>query len=383
MLAVGLMSGTSLDGIDAALVSIVPREQSYAIDLLAFETYPFESELDLELRAALPPRTPTASQLAYLDRRLGEAFAHAAKAIAGKHPVAYVSSHGQTIYHEGSVHVTMQLGDPYLIRDASDASVVFDFRRADCAVNGEGAPLVPYVDAILLADKRENRVALNLGGIANITVLPRETVAEDVVAFDCGPGVMLIDAFVRMRSRGRSTMDVDGKMAQRGAIDAKVLRELLADPYFSKAPPKSTGRERFGTQFLAAHANALDEMKLEDAVATLTELTAKSVADAIDAYAKGTARVLCSGGGARNPALMERLRNHLPEAALETTDSYGIPADAKEAIAFAVLGYETLRERVANVPRVTGATRPTVLGAIVPKNLRALMGEVETECQSL
>lgn len=383
MLAVGLMSGTSLDGIDAALVSIVPHQRSYHVELRAFKTYAFEPELDMELRAALPPRVPKASQLAYLDRRLGEAFGRAARSIAGAERVSFVSSHGQTIYHEGSVHVTMQIGDPYLIRDACDATVCFDFRRADCAVGGEGAPLVPYVDALMLASTDEDRVALNLGGIANLSVLPRAMDPSDVVAFDCGPGVMLIDAFVRMRSGGSTQMDTDGLLAMRGEIDAKALRAMLADPYFEQAPPKSTGRERFGAQFLATHASHLDRLRIEDGAATLTELTARVAADAICAHAVAGSRVLCSGGGARNPALLERLRNHLPESAVELTDAYGLPSDAKEAIAFAILGYETLRERAANVPGVTGASRPTVLGAIVPRGLRELLAEVETSCQSL
>ncbi len=383
MLVASLMSGTSLDGIDAALVSIVPKKQAYAIELLAFETFAFEPELDLELRAAVPPRTPKASQLAYLDRRLGEAFARAAKSITGGKRVGFVSSHGQTIYHEGSVHVTMQIGDPYLIREACDATVCFDFRRADCAVGGEGAPLVPYVDALMLASAEEDRVALNIGGIANLSVLPRNMEPSDVVAFDCGPGVMLIDAFVRMRSGGSAHMDTDGALATRGEIDAKALRAMLADPYFAQAPPKSTGRERFGPQFLAKHASLLDRLRIEDGAATLTDLTARAASDAISTHASAGSRVLCSGGGARNPALMERLRNHLPESAVETTDGYGLAGDAKEAIAFAILGYETLRERAANVPSVTGASRPTVLGAIAPRGLRELLAEVEAECQSL
>ena len=383
MLAVGLMSGTSLDGIDAALVSIVPTARAYEIELLDFRTFSFEAELELELRAALPPREPRASQLAHLDRRLGEAFAHAARTIAGDRRIGYVSSHGQTLYHEGSVHVTMQLGDPYLIRDACEATVCYDFRRADCAAGGEGAPLVPYVDALMLASDEEDRVALNIGGIANLTVLPENAFPLDVVAFDCGPGVMLIDAFVRMRTGGSSVMDKDGTLALRGAINFPALRAMLANPYFATPPPKSTGRERFGPQFLAAHAGHLDKLSLEDGAATLTELTARAAADAIEAHASHGARVIASGGGARNPALIERLRNHLPESRVESSDEHGLPGDAKEAIAFAILGYETLRERAANVPRVTGASRETVLGSIVPRGLRDVLAEVENECQSL
>lgn len=383
MLAIGLMSGTSLDGIDAALVSIVPTARAYAVELIDFKTVAFEPELDLELRAALPPREPRASQLAHLDRRLGEAFANAAATLRAGRRISYVSSHGQTIFHEGSVHVTMQLGDPYLIREACGASVCYDFRRADCAVGGEGAPLVPYVDALMLSSDSEHRVALNIGGIANLSVLPQRAHPADVDAFDCGPGVMLIDAFVRMRTGGSARMDADGALAMRGSINFPALRAMLANSYFAAPPPKSTGRERFGAHFLATHAGLLDALSLEDGAATLTELTAKAAADAILAHAARGARVLCSGGGARNPAILARLRNHLPESSVETSDGYGIAGDAKEAIAFAILGYETLRGRAANVPRVTGAQAEVVLGSIAPRELRALLEEVENECRSL
>jgi anhydro-N-acetylmuramic acid kinase len=194
---------------------------------------------------------------------------------------------------------------------------------------------------------------------------------------------MLIDALVRMRTGGAAAMDKDGALALRGSINFPALRAMLANPYFATPPPKSTGRERFGPQFLATHAAQLDGLSLEDGAATLTELTARAAADAIEAHASNGARVLCSGGGARNPALLARLRNHLPESNVESSDAYGLPGDAKEAIAFAILGYETLRERAANVPRVTGATREVVLGSIVPRGLRGLIAEVESECQSL
>ena len=200
MIAVGLMSGTSLDGIDAALVRILPRAGTYSVDLLNFVTVPFEDTLDRQLRAALPPHTATAPTIADLHRRLGAAFARAARTAAGALSVDYIASHGQTIYHDGNAHCTIQLGDPFVIREALRATVCFDFRSADCVLGGSGAPLVPYVDVLLLADPREDRVALNIGGIANVTALPRDAVPNDVMAFDTGPGMMLIDAFVQMRT---------------------------------------------------------------------------------------------------------------------------------------------------------------------------------------
>ena len=381
MNAVGLMSGTSLDGIDAALVRIVPRENGYAIDLINFVTVPFEDDLDRQLRAALPPHDATAAAIADLHRRLGAAFARAARSACGALAVDYIASHGQTIFHDGAAHRTMQIGDPFVIREALRATVCYDFRSADCVVGGSGAPLVPYADAILLTDPLEDRVALNIGGIANLTALPHGCSPHDIVAFDCGPGVMLIDAFVQMRSGGKTRFDPDGALAAAGAPNETALALMLSDPYFAQTPPKSTGRERFGAQFLLAHRHVLDHLSLEDGCATLTELTARSVAGAISALGMTGSRVLCSGGGVRNRTLMRRIAEHLPQARVERSDAAGLDADAKEAIAFALLGYETLRERAANVPRVTGASHAVPLGAIAPFALHRLMTEVENECR--
>ncbi len=376
------MSGTSLDGIDAALVRIEPRGASYAIELLHFATIPFEEEMAQRLRAALPPNIATASDLAQLHRGLGTAFARAAHAVSGALPVDYIASHGQTLYRDGAAHMTMQLGDPFIIREAMNATVCYDFRSADCAVGGHGAPLVPYVDALLLASPQEDRAAVNIGGIANCTGLPRGALTHDVLAFDTGPGVMLIDAFVAQRTGGVQRMDVDGERASAGTVSEDTLTAMLDDPYFTFPAPKSTGRERFGTQFLTQHTGVLDRLTLEDGCATLTELTAVTIANAVRELHLASARVLCSGGGAHNLALMRRLRAHLPEARVELTDAVGMPSHAKEAIAFAVLGYETLRERAANVPRVTGASRAVPLGAIAPNRLGPMLREMERECRS-
>jgi anhydro-N-acetylmuramic acid kinase len=382
MIAIGLMSGTSLDGIDAALVRIEPRGASYALELLSFATVPFEEDLALQLREALPPHEPGPALLAALHHRLGIAFGRAARQVAGAMQVDYIASHGQTIYHDGVRHLTTQLGDPFVVRETANATVCYDFRSADCAVGGHGAPLVPYVDALLLASDAEDRVALNIGGIANLTALPLASEDHDVLAFDSGPGVMLIDAFVRARTNGEECMDEDGAYAAAGTPNRAALDAMLEDPYFAQPPPKSTGRERFGEQFLRAHADLLDRLSLQDGCATLTALTAITIAEGVRAANLSSAHVLCSGGGVRNLALMRALALRLPLARVSPTDLLGLPADAKEAMAFAVLGYETLRERASNVPRVTGASRAVPLGAIAPRSLRALVAEVEAECQS-
>jgi anhydro-N-acetylmuramic acid kinase len=382
MIAVGLMSGTSLDGIDAALVRVAPRDAGYTVELLNFVTVPFEDALDREMRAALPPHTATAPAIADLHRRLGAAFARAARGAAGALSVDYVASHGQTLYYDGAAHATMQIGDPFVIREALRATVCYDFRSADCVLGGTGAPLVPYVDVLLLADPKEERVALNIGGIANVTSLPRGATPNDVMALDTGPGVMLIDAFVQMRTAQAQRFDAEGALASAGTVNEAALARMLADPYFSQSAPKATGRERFGAHFLSEHREALEGLSTEDGCATLTELTAASVADAITALGMAGARVLCSGGGARNLALLRRIAARLPAARVEPSEAVGLNGDAKEAIAFAVLGYETLRERAANVPRVTGASRAVPLGAIAPFALHRLIAEVETECRS-
>jgi len=374
------MSGTSLDGIDAALVRIEPRLATYDIELLNFVTLPFDDELAALVRAALPPNVPAPDLIADVHRRMGYALARAARNAAGALTVDYIASHGITLYHDGARHFTMQIGDPFVLREALHATVCYDFRSADCAVGGHGAPLVPYVDALLLATPDEDRVALNIGGIANITALPRATVKNDVVAFDTGPGVMLIDAYVRSRSGGEASMDEDGAIAASGFKNDGALYELLSDPYFAQSPPKSTGREHFGDHFLEKYGERLERLSVEDALSTLTEFSAITIADAIEAVELAHAHILVSGGGSRNLWLLRRLAARLPKARIDPTDVVGLPVDAKEAMAFAVLGYETLRERAANVPRVTGAARAVSLGAIAPWRLRDLLADIDTEC---
>ncbi len=380
MIAVGLMSGTSLDGVDAALVRLVPRGRSYEVDLLNFQTAAFKETERNALRAILPPNEGSARAVAELHRSLGRAFAQAALRVAGKSELDFVASHGQTIYHDGDSHTTLQIGDPFAIREALQRTVCYDFRSADCAAGGQGAPLVPYVDALLLASDSEDRVAVNIGGIANLTIIPRRCAPEDVVAFDSGPGNMLIDAFVQRRTGGRQAFDRDGKFALAGSIDTLFLEAMMADPYFAISPPKSTGRERFGAQFLDKHAG-LDALSVEDGAGTLTGLTAASLAAAVTSAAVPRARVLVSGGGADNPAIMRELRQRLPDHRVERSDAMNLPAASKEAVAFAILGYETLRGRAANVPRSTGAGASVVLGAIALLDLTGLLEKVRLECR--
>ncbi len=381
MIAVGLMSGTSLDGVDAALIELVPRGASYHVSLRRFATTPFDPRLHQAIRAALPPNAGSAQETAMLHRLLGETFAARAAQIAGDTQPDYAASHGLTLYHDGDRHATLQIGDAFAIRDAVRASVCFDFRSADCAAGGHGAPLVPYVDALLLRSGTEDRVAVNIGGIANLTVLKKDGPMSDVVAFDSGPGNMLLDAFMQDRTAGSERFDESGRLAQRGSVDGETLDAMLRDPYFSLPAPKTTGRERFGKQFLDAYRYRLDALSIEDGAATLAALTARTIAGAVKSYAPAGSAVVVSGGGARNTAIVQRLAQLLPESRVETTATMDIDPDAKEAIAFAVLGYETLRGRASNLPSATGAREGAVLGAVAPYELPALLRRVERECR--
>ncbi len=377
MIAIGLMSGTSLDGIDAVRVRIMPTARGYEVALERFETLPFTAELRESIVCAIAPHAAAVPELAALHVALGTAFGEAARAVADDVRVDYVASPGQTIFHDGTAHVTWQLGDPFALREKIDATVVYDFRSADCAAGGGGAPLVPYVDALLLSAD-EPRIALNLGGIANLTFIPPGALPADVLAFDSGPANMLVDLFVAERTRGALRFDRGGEHARRGAVDRTLLREMLDDPYFALDPPKSTGRERFGPGFLAAHPR-IETLWIDDGAATLLALSIASIAAAVRRIAPLGTRLVVSGGGARNHAFVDGLRDALDGYPLVTSGELGIDPDAKEALAFAVLGYETLRGRAAGLPRVTGARHPAVLGAIAPRRLEELLALVRKE----
>lgn len=378
MIAVGLMSGTSLDGIDAALVRLEPRAAGYDLKLLRARTTPFPRRLAALLREALPPGEPSPRTVALLDALLGRALGRAASDVAAGHPIDFVASHGLTLYHDGASHRTMQIGDPYAIRARAGATVVFDFRRADCAAGGQGAPLVPFADALLFGEDERSAVALNLGGIANVTIVPPRNSRQAVRAWDTGPGMMVIDAFVRSRYEGR--WDEGGALAARGRISESVLRELLADEYFALAPPKSTGRERFGDAFFARHAAAFASLDTADGCATLCALTVESIAQELERHGPARGRVIASGGGTHNATLLRMLSRRLgSNFDVVVSAELGVDPDAKEAVAFAVLGYETLRGRAAGLPSVTGAREAAVLGAIVPYALAELTAKLQRE----
>jgi anhydro-N-acetylmuramic acid kinase len=364
----GLMTGTSMDGLDIALCRIRATPQ-LGFELVAFETVP----LPAELRRALAAEGPRPlAEVARLDVALGRFFADALGEVLERHPfeVELIGSHGQTVYHEHAV-ASLQLGAPAAMALRFGCPVVHDFRANDIAAGGAGAPLVPYVDARLLGGRGEAVLAVNIGGIANLTALPAS--GDDlgaVLGMDCGPGNMVLDQLAARFSAGVQTADVDGRLAARGQVQADLLAELRAHPFFAEAPPKSAGREQFGAPFvdaLLAKAPPDGEQDWCDLLATATELTAWGIHDC---YLRHVAPrqpvdvVVISGGGARNPELMARLAASFGQTPVRTSDAYGLPVDAKEAIAFAILASERLDQRPANVPSVTGALGRILLGKI-------------------
>jgi anhydro-N-acetylmuramic acid kinase len=284
-----------------------------------------------------------------------------------------IGCHGQTIYHQGDavkflghpISTTLQIGEAAVIAERTGIPVVSDFRSRDIAAGGQGAPLVPYVDYLLFRHRKRGRVALNIGGIANFTAIPAGAAPEQVIAFDTGPGNMVVDALAAEFTKGRQRYDRDGRIAARGKLDRALLDRLLADRYYTRQPPKSAGREQYGVEFVRSLKASGRE--LPDLIATATALTAATIARAVEGIVKPRMRVddvIASGGGVHNRQLMAYLQAFLPAINITTTDAYGINPDAKEAIAFAVLARETLRGRASNLPSATGARRPVILGKL-------------------
>jgi anhydro-N-acetylmuramic acid kinase len=371
---VGLISGTSADGIDAALVRF-GRDGSCELEL--GRTYRWEPELRARLvELGQGGALQSIDEFGTLDVRVAEAFAGAARQLLAEAEVAAgdvraIGSHGQTVRHrpagaafDGRHPFTLQLGDGNLIAERTGITTVADFRRRDIAAGGHGAPLLPALHAAMLAAPDEDRAVLNLGGIANLTLLPGSAASAGpaVRGFDTGPANALMDAWCE-RHLGMP-YDADGAFAARGRVDPALLARLLDEPWFALAPPKSTGREQFHLEWLDARLGG-DEAPA-DVQATLLELSAATVADALLAHQPRTARVLVCGGGVHNPALLGRIAARLPEAAVESTARHGLDPDFVEAMGFAWLARQTLGGRPGNLPAVTGACGPRVLGAIYP-----------------
>ena len=376
----GLMSGTSADGVDVAIVDIGPR----GVKLLAFETFPHPPALRRQIFGLFDPGKARIDDLCHLNFVLGEAFAAALVRLArrsgvGLESIDLVGSHGQTVYHipEGRrsgrkvVRSTLQIGEPSIIAERTGITTVADFRPRDVAAGGEGAPLVPFADYILFGDQRRTRAVQNIGGIANVTYLPAVGGPESVLAFDTGPGNMMIDRIAWHATRGKAGYDKDGRLAARGLINERLLAELMRHPYLARRPPKSTGREVFGVQLTDAlwHRARKRGVAPRDILATVTALTARSIAEAYRRFLPAMPEeVILCGGGAENPTLLRMLRRELLPARVARMDEFGLDPRAKEAVSFAILAYATVEGIPNNVPSATGARRAVVLGKVVPGN---------------
>ncbi len=372
------MSGTSLDGIDVAIVQLDGDLADLRWTIEAFHSKPYTAEQREQIHGSIV--AGGARGICILHAQLGEWLAVAALetcAQAGLMPeqVDLIGSHGQTIWHEppegGRRGATMQLGCPATIAERTGVRVVSDFRSRDMAAGGQGAPLVPWIDRVLFALPGRVRVLQNIGGMANLTRVPPRGSNQTVLAFDTGPGNALIDAAVELATAGRESFDAGGTRARGGTIDEPLLAELLAHPYFEREPPKSTGREVFGKPFveeLVARAQPAGERAWADLVATLTAFTARTIADSVHRWVlpRGADELVVTGGGARNPALMDMLREQLRPLPVFSGQEIGIDPDAKEALAFAALAWAHAHGIAGNVPSATGASGPRQLGSLTP-----------------
>jgi anhydro-N-acetylmuramic acid kinase len=369
MRVIGLISGTSMDGLDVAVADFTGAETGeLRMRPIGARTWDWPAELRRRLLALLPPASTTIGEVAELDTLVGEESARAAVAaldeIAGG-TADLVVSHGQTVFHwveGGTARGTLQIGQPAPIAEATGLPVITDVRARDIAAGGQGAPLASTLDALVLRAHPGVNAALNLGGIANVTVVPP---TGEVIAFDTGPASCLIDATVSRLTDGAEAYDHDGLRARRGSVDARLLDRLLADPFYALPPPRSTGRELFTDAYVQAAIGGLNHpVAPDDLVATLTELTARTIAKALAPY--GVRAVYASGGGVHNPALMDALRAHLGTTEVHPSDALGLPVDDKEAYLMALVGYLTWHGLPGVLPGATGSTRPHVLGRISP-----------------
>ncbi|MDE2179283.1 MAG: anhydro-N-acetylmuramic acid kinase [candidate division NC10 bacterium] len=384
MHVIGLMSGTSADGIDAALLEIGSGQALPKLRLLHFAVFPFPRGLREQILRVADAGSGATAEICHLNVLLGELFARAAVLVSRRagiplRDVALIGSHGQTIAHlpnsavehRVSVRSTLQIGEPSVIAERTGVTTVADFRPRDLATGGEGAPLTPYLHALLFRHLRRSRIVLNLGGIANLTFLPKGRNLRGVLAFDTGPGNVLIDGLVIRLTGGAMSADLDGRIARSGNVDRRLLRFLMAHPYLKRQPPKSTGREAFGPLLIDAllHRAATQGIAEEDMIATVTAFTAETVALHVQRdlpRGAASAELITCGGGANNPMLLTQLQEALPECRLVTAGEAGFPGRAIEASAFALLAYLTAHGLPGNLPCITGATHPAILGKIVP-----------------
>ena len=375
-IAAGLMSGTSTDGVDAALIKIKVTDPDITIEIIDFLTHPYPFEIRMKLNSLIESKTTGLDDITFLNFRIGEIFADALINLSKKariplKDIDFIGSHGQTVWHsppeDDKSGYTLQIGDGDVIKEKTGILTVSDFRISDMAAGGEGAPFVPFVDFLLFKDSHESRGLLNIGGISNITVIPAGLDVDSVFAFDCGPGNILIDAAAQILFN--TEYDTDGRLAGEGTVSLKLLDEMLDHPFILKKPPKSTGRETFDSLYCREIITKGRSLKLSDhdIITTISEFTVHSIFYNYNQYIAPVTelkRIIVSGGGILNQYLMNSLTSVFNGVIIETSEKYGIPPDAKEAVVFALLAYRTLAGRTANLPKVTGAKKKVICGKI-------------------
>ncbi|MGD0547824.1 MAG: anhydro-N-acetylmuramic acid kinase [Terracidiphilus sp.] len=381
MTVAGIMSGTSADGIDVAIVRIAPGKQRPRIALLAHEGIAFSAALRRAVLAAMNASTTATAELARLNWRLGIAYAEAVNSTLAQHKIKLdlIGCHGQTLYHQPRAEsfagrrfaCTWQIGEAAVIAANVGVPVVSNFRPADMLACGQGAPLVPLLDYVLFADAKRGRVLQNIGGIANLTAIPAAASADKVIAFDTGPGNMIIDWLAQ--ELFQKNFDRNGSLAAQGIILAPVLAKVMRNPYFKQRPPRTAGREQFGREYAAKFLTECHKhsKRPEDALATATALTAETIVQSYKTYIRDSMKnsgvdYIVSGGGARNATLMAMLTQRLEPFGCElaASEEFGLPAEAKEAAAFALLAWQSWHHLPGNMPRATGAKRPAILGQV-------------------
>ena len=379
---IGLMSGTSVDGVDAALVEIRGHGLETKVELIAFHSHAFETEVRDRIFDLFQPETSRVDEICQMNFLIGEVFADAAVAAIREagldvEEIDLIGSHGQTIYHlppqaeAQYVPSTLQIGEPAVIAHRTGIPTIANFRVADLAAGGQGAPLVPYVDFLLFRGADRTVALQNIGGISNVTLIPAGAAASDVLASDTGPGNMIIDSVMEILTDGEKKYDNAGQFAAQGSVCESLLREWLQHPFISAPPPKTTGREAFGRQFArqAMEQGQKKNVATQDLVATLTAFTAQTIYEYYQQFLfphYSVDEIYISGGGSHNLALMDHLKIRFQSIPLLPIDSIGFSSDAKEAIAFAILGNEMLHGHPTNLPQVTGASQPMVLGTFSP-----------------
>lgn len=375
MYAVGLMSGTSLDGVDSVLVDIEGSGISTKINVIGFNTYEIPQEIKKEIKQACSLDKSSSRLICSLNFKIGYLFSECVKNICSDcefdiNNLDFIASHGQTIYHipeddNDAVKSTLQIGESSVIAYETKTKVISNFRVMDMAAGGEGAPLVPFSEYILYSNKNEGVLLQNIGGIGNVTVIPRNSSIDDIYAFDTGPGNMIIDE-VMFKLFGKR-YDNNGNVAASGVVIDKMLLDLMSEPYIQLKPPKTTGREKFGEQYVRELLHKYGDLNKEDIIATVTMFTAKSIAENYRNFVLNRHKIdkiILGGGGAHNSTLVKFLKELLPEVSVLTQEEVGYSSDAKEAIAFVVLGNETMHRSFSNVPSATGAKEKVILGTI-------------------